>query len=60
MATQQAEARKRVEAFREAYHAMKRDEDPSPDGSKWQSERGLRSACTAQQAQQAACRSRRE
>ena len=33
MATQQAEARKRVEAFREAYHAMKRGKDPSPDGS---------------------------
>ena len=34
MAAQQAESRKRVEAFREAYLAMKRGEDPSADGAK--------------------------
>ena len=33
MAAQQAEARKRVEEFREAYNAMKRGEDPSKDGA---------------------------
>ena len=34
MATQQAEARKRVEEFRKAYRALKSGQDPSPDGSK--------------------------
>ena len=34
MATQQAEARKRVEAYREAYLAMKRGETTSADGAK--------------------------
>ena len=34
MATQQAEARKRVKAFREAYRALKSGKDPSMDGAK--------------------------
>ena len=34
LATQQAEVRKRVEAFREAYRASKSGEEPPQDGSK--------------------------
>ena len=38
METQQAEARERVEAYREAYRALKNGEDPSPDETKSQAD----------------------